>query len=158
MAACFEETIVHFNQPKEVANWLMVETLSLLKEKGLDSTKLLFSPKQLASLLTMIYNKVINRTVAKEVFEAIFGTDLCPVEYVAAHNLSMIQDEERIIQIVEQVIGENEQSVQDYIAGKKRAMGFLVGQVMKATKGKADPQKVNELVQVCLERFIKSEV
>ena len=70
----------------------------------------------------------------------------------------MIQDEERIIQIVEQVIGENEQSVQDYIAGKKRAMGFLVGQVMKATKGKADPQKVNELVQVCLERFIKSEV
>ena len=73
--------------------------------------------------------------------KAIFGTDLCPVEYVAAHNLSMIQDEERIIQIVEQVIGENEQSVQDYIAGKKRAMGFLVGQVMKATKGKADPPK-----------------
>ena len=150
MAQCFEQTTLLCNRPKEVANWLMVETMGLLKDRGNDSGKIPFSPKQLADLIVMIDKNIINRTVAKEVFERIFYDGVEPVSYVKEHGLAMVQDDDSIRLAVEQVIKENSQSVEDYMAGKTRAMGFLVGQTMKAMKGKADPKKVNQLVEAYL--------
>ena len=88
----------------------------------------------------------INRTVAKEVFEVMFTEDMDPVSYVEEKGLSMVQDEGALRSTIEEIVKNNPQSVEDYKGGKKKALGFLVGQTMKAMKGKADPAMVNQIL------------
>ena len=150
MADIFEDTVSLGAQPKKVSNWLMVETLRLLKEKELDPEDIRFSPENLAKLIALTEAKTINSTVAKEVFEVMFEADVDPEKYVEEKGLKMVSDEGALRKAVEEVIAANPQSVQDYRNGKEKAIGFLVGQTMKAMKGKADPGSVNKLLKELL--------
>ena len=150
MADLFEETVKLCGQPKKVSNWLMGETLRLLKEKELDPEEIRFSPENLAKLIALTEKKCVNSTVAKEVFEKMFAEDMDPEQYVEEKGLKMVDDEDALRRTVEEVIGANPQSVQDYRGGKDRAIGYLVGQTMKAMKGKADPAAVNRLLKELL--------
>lgn len=150
MADLFEATVALGGQPKKVSNWLMVETLRLLKENGIDAEDIRFSPENLSKLIRMTDAKEINSSVAKEVFEAMFKENVDPEAYVEEKGLKTVNDEGALRKTVEQVIAENPQSVEDYRNGKEKAIGFLVGQTMKAMKGKADPGMVNKLLKELL--------
>ena len=150
MADIFEATVALGSQPKKVSNWLMVETLRLLKEKELDPEDIRFSPEHLARLIELTEKRTINSTVAKEVFEVMFAEDIDPEQYVTEKGLAMVSDEDALRRVIEEVIAANPQSVQDYHNGKEKAIGFLVGQTMKAMKGKADPASANRLLKELL--------
>ena len=151
LADLFEETVKLCGQPKKVSNWLMVETLRLLKEKEMEPEDIVFSPAHLAELITLTEEKVINSSVAKEVFGIMFENDTDPRTYVESHGLMSQNDEGALKEIIEKVIAENPQSVEDYRSGKQKAIGFLVGQTMKATQGKAEPGTVNRLLKEALQ-------
>ena len=150
MADIFEATVALGSQPKKVSNWLMGETLRLLKEKELDPEDIRFSPGNLAKLIALTESKAINSTVAKEVFEVMFEEDVDPEQYVEEKGLKTVTDEGALQKTVEEVIAANPQSVEDYRNGKEKAIGFLVGQTMKAMKGKADPAGVNRMLKELL--------
>lgn len=150
MADIFEETVALEVQPKKVSNWLMVETLRLLKEKGMEPEDIRFSPAHLAKLIELTEKKVINSSVAKEVFEVMFEYDADPERYVEEKGLKTVNDEGALRRTVEEIIAANPQSVEDYRSGKEKAIGFLVGQTMKSMKGKADPASVNRLLKELL--------
>lgn len=150
MADLFEATVALGAQPKKVSNWLMVETLRLLKEKEMDPEDIRFSPRNLAKLISLQEVKAINSTVAKEVFEIMFDRDIDPEAYVEEKGLKTVSDEGALRKTVEEVIANNPQSVEDYRGGKEKAIEFLVGQTMKAMKGKADPGMVNQLLKELL--------
>ena len=147
LADLFEETVKLCGQPKEVSNWLMTDAMRLLKEHNQEPEQLCFHPENLADLVKMVGENVINRTVAKDVFEAIFLFDVNPREYVEKKGLGVIRDEGALRAVIEEILEKNPQSVSDYKAGKQKAMGFVVGQTMRAMKGKADPAVVNALVK-----------
>lgn len=150
MADLFEETVAICKQPKKVSNWLMGETLRLLKEKSMDPEDIMFSPENLAKLIGLVDAKAINSSVAKEVFEIMFEQDVDPEHYVEEKGLKTVNDEGALRKTIEEVIAANPQSVEDYHNGKDRAIGFLVGQTMKAMKGKADPALVNQILKELL--------
>ena len=150
MADIFEATVSLCKKPKEAANWLMVEGMRLLKEEALDPEAIRFSPENLAKLIVLVDNGTITRTVAKEVFEKIFAEDIDPEAYVEENGLKVVNDEGALRAVIEEVIAANPQSVTDYRNGKERARGFLVGQTMRARKGKADPAMVNKMIEELL--------
>ena len=160
LADLFEATVSLGKKPKEVSNWLMVETMRLLKEHEMEPEQIRFTPENLAELIALIDDNVINRTVAKEVFEAVFTDNISPKEYVNEKGLSMVSDASELRKVIEQIIEANPKSIEDYKAGKTKAMGFLVGQTMKEMKGKANPAMVNEILLKAVkneERFKGSE-
>jgi len=150
MAQFFEDTVVLGSNPKEVANWLIIDFMRLLREEEMDIEDISFTPKQLSDLIHMIEEATINRTIAKEVFEKIFKDNVDPKEYVEKQGLLMVSDNELIRENVLEVFAKNEKSVMDYKNGKTKAMGFLIGQSMKAMEGKADPSLVTEIVKEML--------
>ena len=150
MADIFEATVALGAQPKKVSNWLMVETLRLLKENEMEPEDIRFSPEHLAKLIRLTDSKAINSSVAKEVFEEMFQNDTDPEQYVEEKGLKTVNDEGALRKTVEEVIANNPQSVEDFRNGKEKAIGFLVGQTMKAMKGKADPGMVNSLLRELL--------
>ena len=150
LADLFEETVAICGQPKKVSNWLMGETLRLLKEKGMEAEDICFSPQNLAKLIGLVDSKAVNSTVAKEVFEVLFDKDIDPETYVEEKGLKTVNDEGALRRAVEEVIAVNPQSVEDYRNGKETAIGFLVGQTMKVMKGKADPSMVNQILKELL--------
>ena len=150
MADVFEQTVEFGADPKKVSNYLMGETMRILKEKELDPQDITFSAKSLASLIKLQESKTINGTVAKEVFEVMFFEDIDPEEYVKEKGLMTVNDEGALKAVVQEVIANNPQSVNDYRNGKEKAIGFLVGQTMKAMKGKADPASVNAMLKELL--------
>ena len=150
MADIFEAAVAICHSPKKVSNWLMGETLRLLKEKEMDPEDIRFSPENLAKLVTLTDSKAINSTVAKEVFEIMFEKDIDPEKYVEEKGLKTVSDSGELTSVLEKIIAENPQSVADYRSGKEKAIGFLVGQTMKVMKGKADPGVVNHLLKEML--------
>ena len=150
MADLFEETVAICKQPKKVSNWLMGETLRLLKEKNMAPEDIRFAPGNLAKLIGLVDAKAINSSVAKEVFEVMFEEDVDPEKYVEEKGLKTVNDEGALRKTIEEIIAANPQSVEDYHNGKDRAIGFLVGQTMKAMKGKADPAMVNQILKELL--------
>ena len=150
LADIFEETAAICGQPKEVSNWLMVEGMRLAKEKEMDVDEIFFSPENLARLIGLVERNVINRTVAKEVFEEIFSRNADPESYVEEHSLKGVNDQGQLRKVIEEILEANPQSVQDFKNGKEKAAGFIVGQTMRAMKGKADPAVVNQLVKELL--------
>ena len=150
MADIFEATVSLCGKPKEAANWLMVEAMRLLKEEAQEPEAIRFSPENLAKLIVLVDNGTINRTVAKEVFEKIFAEDIDPEAYVEENGLKVVNDEGALRTVIREVIAANPQSVTDYHNGKERARGFLVGQTMRAMKGKADPAMVNRVLEELL--------
>lgn len=152
LADIFEETVNLCRKPKDVSNWLMTDAMRLLKERGQEPEDLSFAPENLAKLIRLVDENVINRTVARGVFEAVFADNVDPEQYVEEKGLKVVSDEGALRRVVEEIVEKNPQSVADYRAGKLKAMGFVVGQTMRAMKGKADPAVVNELVKELLER------
>ena len=151
LADIFEATVALGKKPKEVSNWLMVETMRLLKEHDLEPSDLTFAPENLAKLIDLIEKGTINRTTAKEVFEKVFAENVDPEVYVEENGLKIEADDGALKGIIESIVTANPQSVADYKAGKKKAIGFLVGQTMKAMKGKADPGTVNKMLTEILD-------
>ena len=152
LADVFEQTVAICGKPKEVSNWLMTEAMRLLKEQEQEPEDMKFSPKNLAKLISLIEKNVINRTVAKDVFEAVFKEDVDPERYVEEHGLNVVNDTDALTKTIEELLEKNPQSVADFKAGKEKAMGFIVGQTMRAMKGKADPAVVNQLVRERMSR------
>ena len=150
LADMFEETTALCGKPKEVSNWLMVEAMRLLKDHDQDVEDMVFSPGNLAKLIGLVDRGIVNRTVAKSVFEEIFARDVDPEAYVEEKGLKMVSDEGALRTAIEGILEANPQSVADYRSGKEKAMGFLVGQTMKVMKGKADPGMVNRLLKELL--------
>lgn len=150
LADIFEETTALCNKPKKVSNWLITETMRILKEKNMDPEDIAFSPKSLARIIELADEGSINSNVAKEIFEKIFDEDIDPDKYIEENGLKQVNDEGALKATVEKVIADNPQSVADYRAGKEKVIGFLVGQTMKAMQGKANPGMVNKLLKELL--------
>ena len=150
MADIFEATTAICKKPKKVSNWLMVETLRLLKDNDMEPEDIRFSPENLAKLIELTEAGTINSSVAKDVFEKIFAEDIDPEKYVEEHGLKTVNDEGALQEVLEKVIADNPQAVADYKGGKEKALGALVGQTMKAMKGKANPGMVNQKLKEML--------
>jgi len=150
LADIFEAVVDLDKNPKEVSNWLMVETMRLLKEREMEPEEIFFEPKNLAELIGLIEEGTINRTIARDVFEAVFTGNVNPSVYVEEMGLKMVCDEDAMRITIAEIVTANPQSVEDYRSGKQKAMGFLVGQTMRAMKGKADPQIVNRILKELL--------
>ncbi len=146
LADLFEETTAICNKPKRVANFILGELLRLLKEKEMDDSDISFSPENFAKLIELVDSGVVNSTVSKQVFGEIFENNVDPEVYIKENNLMVVNDDGELEKVIEEVISANPKSVEDYKAGKKKAIGFLVGQTMKAMQGKANPGKVNQIL------------
>ena len=133
-------------QGKTVSNWFMTEIMRLLSETGKTVTQCALTPEALAELVTLVDRRAINGPTAKELLPELFREGGMPGALVQARGLGQVSDATALEAFVEQAINDNAKSVEDYRAGKKAAAGFLVGQGMKRSKGKADPQQVGKLV------------
>ena len=149
-ADLFEAAAAICGKPKKVSNWIMTETIRLLKENEMDPDQIRFSPEHLAKLVDLADAGSVTNTVAKEVFEKVFKEDIDPEAYVKEKGLLTVNDEGALRETVAKVIAENPQSVEDYHNGKEKAIGFLVGQTMKVMKGKANPALVNQILKELL--------
>ncbi len=147
MADYFEDCVSAYPNPKVVSNWVMGDLLGLLNADGVEITACKIKPEQLASMLVLIDEGTISGKIAKTVFVEMFASGKDPKNIVKEKGLVQISDEGAIIAVVDEVLTKNPKSVEDFRAGKERALGFLVGQVMKATRGKANPELVNKLLK-----------
>ena len=142
----FEEAARQSTNVKAVSNWIMGDMLRILNERNLDVSEIPFPPVYLAKLIALIDKGAINGPTAKKVFEEMFDSGKEPESIVKEQGLEILNDQSVLLEVVERVIRENPNSVADYKKGKKKAIGFLVGQAMKATKGKANPQILNDIL------------
>ncbi len=152
LADLFEAAVQKGSAPKEASNWLMGETMRIVKDKGIEPDQVKLTGENFAKFLKLIKNDVINKTVAKEVFEAIFDGGVNPEAYVEEHGLKMDNDTDGLKKIIEEVVANNPKAVADYQGGNKKAIGALVGQTMKATQGKANPQMINKILNEILNK------
>ncbi|MDQ7858311.1 MAG: Asp-tRNA(Asn)/Glu-tRNA(Gln) amidotransferase subunit GatB [Armatimonadota bacterium] len=147
MARFFEETVAAFPDARVVANWLVGEVAAYLNEHGTEIDAITLTPRRLADLLRLIEDGTLSGRLAKEILVAMIKDDLDAVAVVEARGLRQISDEAALGRIVEEVLAAHPGPVADVRAGKDRALGFLVGQVMKATGGRANPEAVNRLLR-----------
>ena len=147
LADYFERCVRCFPKPKVVSNWIMVDILGALSARGMEIEEFPISPEGLADLLKLIEDGTINQRTAKDVFSEMLDTGKGPEEIVRSKGLTQISDERTIAEIVEKVLAENMDAVESYRKGKEKAFGFLVGQVMRETRGKANPQIVNRILK-----------
>ncbi len=147
----FEEALKHYSQePKLVANWLLNDLLGNLSEVGKDIEDSPVSPKGLAELVRLIKEGTLSSKLAKEVLKEMVATGKDPNEVVEEKGLKQVSDEGQIRAFIEEVLKENPKEVERYRSGEEKVFGFLVGQVMKKAKGKANPQVVNKLLREML--------
>ncbi|WP_297209189.1 Asp-tRNA(Asn)/Glu-tRNA(Gln) amidotransferase subunit GatB [uncultured Flavonifractor sp.] len=147
LADFFEALVSLGTKPKQGANWIMGQVLGQLSAHGLEAGDMALTPPTLARLIALVEAGKLNRNTAVKVFEAVFETDGDVDAYVAAHGLEQVSDAGLVAEAVEQVLAANEKSVADYKAGKEKAFGFLVGQVMRRLKGQASPAMVNQVLR-----------
>jgi aspartyl-tRNA(Asn)/glutamyl-tRNA(Gln) amidotransferase subunit B len=145
LADLFEECVEKFNNPKEVSNWIMGEFLRLANEEKMEANETKISGELLGKMLQMLDDGVISSKIAKTVFEEMFYTGKDPEDIVEEKGLKQISDQDKLESLVEEILDDNPEAIEDIKNGKDKAIGYLVGQVMKETKGKANPQMVNEL-------------
>lgn len=150
LADFFEEAAKESNNAKAVSNWIMGDVMRILKDKGLEAENIPFPGSYLAQLISLIDKGTVSRTIAKKVFEKMFETGREPLSIVKEEGLEVVNDESALVAAVRKVLDSNPQSVEDYRNGKEKAFGFLVGQAMKETRGKANPQLINRLLKESL--------
>ncbi len=141
----FEGAIKICHNPKSVSNWIMSDIIGILNEKEIEPEGIPFSANDLGELITLIDKGTISTSLAKKVLIEMFELQEKPSEIIKKNGWVQISDEESIKEVVKKVLEENQQSIVDYKAGKDRALGFLVGQAMKQTKGKANPRMLNQM-------------
>jgi aspartyl-tRNA(Asn)/glutamyl-tRNA(Gln) amidotransferase subunit B len=143
----FEDAVGRLSQPKAIANWMTGELFRLLNAEGVEIGQSKLTPARLVELIELIDQGTISGRIGKEVFEETFRTGAAPREIVEKRGLGQISDTGALERLVDEAIAANPKSVADYRAGKAQALGFLVGQVMKSSRGKANPATVNELLR-----------
>jgi aspartyl-tRNA(Asn)/glutamyl-tRNA(Gln) amidotransferase subunit B len=146
LAHYFEETIKLFPEPKTISNWIMTELLRELKDGNISPKDSPLSPATLAELLGLVKDQKISIKIAKEIFPELYRSGISPKQLVEQKGLLQISDESAIIATIDKVIERFPKEVSDYRDGKEKLIGFFVGQVMKETKGKANPKLLNELL------------
>ncbi|SNZ10512.1 aspartyl/glutamyl-tRNA(Asn/Gln) amidotransferase subunit B [Persephonella hydrogeniphila] len=150
-AVFFEKAIEIYNKnPKSIANWIINELLGKLNEEGINITDSPVKPEHIAQIVELIDSGAISSKIAKEVFEEVFKTGKEPKQIVEEKGLKQVSDEGEIRKIVEEILVQHPAEVEKYKAGNTKLMGFFVGQVMKATKGKANPKVVNKILSQLL--------
>ncbi len=147
VADYFEACVKLFNQPKTVSNWVMGELTRELKNAGTDPSASPVSPERLVGLLRLVEQGAISLKVAREIFPEVYSSGKTPEQIVEEKGLGQVSDEGALDQIVGDVLAKNPVQVAQFKEGKQQVLGFLVGQVMKASGGKANPGKVNELLK-----------
>ena len=147
LADFFEDCLQHFNNPKEVSNWIAGPLLGLLKSQDLDIEESPISPKMLAELLGLIQDGTISNKIAKTVFDTMAQNGKGPQEIVAEKGLKQVTDSAALEAVVQTVLSRSEKEVVAYKNGKTKLMGYFVGQVMRETKGKANPKIVNDILR-----------
>jgi aspartyl-tRNA(Asn)/glutamyl-tRNA(Gln) amidotransferase subunit B len=150
LAAYFESTAASAGNAKGASNWIMGELTRKMNELGVDISQVALGPEALAGLIRLVDSGRISGPIAKHVFETMYESGRSAEEIVQAEGLSRIDDESAIEQAVREVLAAHADAVAQYRAGKQQTLGFLVGQVMKATRGKANPGMVNQLVRRAL--------
>lgn len=147
LAEFFDAVLKKFPDAKTISNWITGELLRLLNARNMELSEAKITPDGLASLLTLIEKGSISHKMGKEVFEVMFEEGKEPNQIVKEKGLSQISDEGQLAQTIAEVIAKNPKSAADFQSGKEQAIGFLVGQVMKATKGQANPGVVNTMLK-----------
>ena len=151
LADYYEQAVFEYNNPKAIANWVMVELLGRLNKENRDITQSPVKPNQVAKLVELIDKGVISGKIGKQVFDIMYTEGGDPEKIVEERGLVQITDTSEIEKFVDEVIAECPEEVQKYLKGKTKVIGYLVGQVMKKTRGKANPQLVNKLLREKLE-------
>lgn len=146
----FDRCVAEYAQPKAVANWMMGELNKYLNQNNTEIDQCKILPEQLAALLKMVDEGSISGKMAKDIFAEMFSSGKDAATVVKEKGLAQISDQDTLIAMIEEVLKANPKVVEDYRGGKQKAAGFLVGQVMKATKGQANPALVNQLIDKCL--------
>ena len=152
LADLFEATVKEGAPAKAAANWVTGEFLRLLKEGDVEAGQTKVEPKALAELIALVEGGTLSASAAKQVFGKLFGPGGSPPEIVKELGLSQISDQDELGGTVEEVIGEHPEAVESFKKGKENALKFLVGQVMRKSRGRANPQVVNELLRERLAR------
>ena len=150
VAEYFEATVKLFPQPKTVSNWVMGELTRELNNTGTAAADSLVSPERLAGLLRLVENGTVSLKVARDIFPEMYGSGKAPEQIVQEKGLTQVSDEGALGLIIDDVLATNPTQVAQFKQGKQQVLGFLVGQVMKASGGKANPGKVNELLKAKL--------
>ena len=151
LADYFEACVEHFSKPKTVSNWVMGSILATLKAENKTIEESPVSPERLAELLRLVDSGVISGKIAKTVFDEMVSSGKPPEAIVQEKGLVQVTDADAITEVIEQVLSDHAKEVSDYRGGKTKLFGFFVGQVMKATRGKANPKMVNEILKKMLE-------
>ena len=151
LAGYYEEVVKVSDDARLAANWVLTEILRVLKEKNISIEEFSVEPENIGKLIKLIKANTISSKIAKDVFEILLSENKDPEIIVKEKGLVQITDNSEIEKIVEQVLAENPQSVEDYKAGKSNALKYLVGQSMRLSKGKANPQMINEMILARLE-------
>lgn len=147
MAEYFDEAVKTAQDAKGVANWLLGDVSAYLNNAGITISEFKITPAHLAELVNLTKEGVLSSKLAKKVFAEMLKEDRAPKALVKELGLEQVSDEDAIMKLVEATIAENPQSVADFKAGKERAIGFLVGQIMKKSKGKANPTMVQAMLK-----------
>ena len=147
LAEYFERTVAKFSCARTVCNWILTEMLHELKEQDIRVQECSMSPEALAALLRLIDSQKISIKIGKQIFPELFASGQDPEQYVEEQGLLQISDQQELQDVVREVVRENPDEAQKYRQGKKKLLSFFMGQVMKKTKGQANPQVVNELLQ-----------
>jgi len=151
LAEYYEQVVKDSDDARLAANWVLTEILRVLKEKNISIEEFSVEPENIGKLIKLIKANTISSKIAKDVFEILLSENKDPEIIVKEKGLVQITDNSEIEKIVEQVLAENPQSVEDYKAGKSNALKYLVGQSMRLSKGKANPQMINEMILARLE-------
>jgi aspartyl-tRNA(Asn)/glutamyl-tRNA(Gln) amidotransferase subunit B len=147
LADYYEKVITVTDDYKSASNWVMGDVLNIIKEEKIEITDFPISPENLGKLINLINDKTISGKIAKDVFPEMLKTDEDPAKIVKEKNLVQITDTSALEGIVDTIIANNQPQVEQYLKGKETVIGFFVGQVMRETKGKANPQAVNEILR-----------
>ena len=146
----FERTVQLTNDPKNSANWIMGELMKLLNDSQTLPEDMSFEPDSLGTIINMLSANKISRDSAKKVFKAVFEQNVDPAEYIKQHNMETVSDTGMIKAVVEEVIAANQKAVDEYRGGKAQSFNFLIGQCMRALRGKAPAAEVTRLLKELL--------
>jgi aspartyl-tRNA(Asn)/glutamyl-tRNA(Gln) amidotransferase subunit B len=147
LATYYEACVALFPQPKMVSNWVTSELLRELKKDQREIDQCPVKPEDLANLLKLIDDGIISGKIAKNVFEEMYSTQKSPKRIIEEKGLEQVTDEGEIRAVIDTVVAAHPSQVKDYRKGKEKLLGFFVGQVMKQTRGKANPKIVNEILR-----------
>jgi len=151
LSKIFEQTISYYDNPREAVNWITGDLLNVTKTAGIADDEIVMDCAKFATILKLVDDKIITRATGKKLLKKVYEEDVDPEAYISENALVMVSDEGFLETVVRDVLADNGKTVGEYKAGSQKVFGFLVGQVMKKTAGKADPATVNELLKKMLD-------